>query len=234
MQTEEFIQWLRTQKNPEKIEGMEKYMRNNFQFLGLQASERRKFTRPFLNAHVKAARKKKKEAEQSVVDWSLLFTLWEQPEREFQLLGLDYLKRIQTDLVLSDVPSLRKLVEWKSWWDTVDFLAKNIGAVVIKEPALADEMVNWSVEENIWIRRTALLHQLGLKEQTNTALLQEVIVNNIRDGEFFIQKAIGWALREYAKTDENWVRHFVARYEEDFSPLSLREATKHLKERKRI
>lgn len=89
-------------------------------------------------------------------------------------------------------------------------------------------MQRWSLEENIWIRRVAILHQLSLKDETDTSLLTEVILNNIGDKEFFIQKAIGWALREYAKTNENWVRNFVATHKDSLSALSYREATKNL------
>ena len=230
MQINEFIQWLRTQKNPEKIEGMEKYMRNQFKFLGLQANERRQLAQPFLNEQVKMAREKAKEdTKQSVVDWDLLFTLWEQPEREFQLIGIDYLKRVQNFFILEDFKNLRKLVEWKSWWDTIDFLAKNIGHLALIEPDLEMEMLSWSQEESIWIRRIAILHQLAFKEKTNTDLLSRIILNNLHDNEFFIQKAIGWSLREYAKTDKNWVKSFVTYYQDELSSLSIREATKNLK-----
>lgn len=230
MQTKEFIEWLKTQKNPEKIEGMEKYMRNQFKFLGLQAAERRQLAQPFLNEQVKKAKENNStNSQQSVVDWDLLFTLWEQPEREFQLIGLDYLKRVQDWFVLEDLKNLRKLVEWKSWWDTIDFLAKNIGSLVLIEPDLENEMLSWSLEENFWVRRIALLHQLAFKEKTNKDLLSEVILNNLHDDEFFIQKAIGWALREFAKTDENWVKSFVSSHKDCLSPLSIREATKNLK-----
>ena len=107
MQISEFIQWLRTQKNPEKIEGMEKYMRSQFKFLGLQANERRQLARPFLNEQVRIAKEKAKEdIKQSTVDWDMLFTLWEQPEREFQLIGIDYLKRVQNFFILEDFENL--------------------------------------------------------------------------------------------------------------------------------
>lgn len=90
------------------------------------------------------------------------------------------------------------------------------------------KMTRWSLEENIWIRRVSILHQLALKEETNTELLNKVILNNLHEGKFFIQKAIGWSLREYAKTDEKWVRNFATKYKDELSSLSYREATKDL------
>lgn len=230
MQTNEFIEHLRKNKNPDKIEGMENYMRNKFTFLGLQAVERRKLSNAFQKQlqEETVARYTKDEPDQSVVDWEVLYTLWQLPEREFQLAGIDYLKRIENYLVLEDFPHLKALVLQKSWWDTIDFLSKNIGSLVIKEPELIDVMKKWSVDENIWIRRVSLLHQLSLKEKTNTKLLKEVILNNLDEEEFFIRKAIGWALREYAKTDEQWVIDFVDMYEEQLSSLSVREALKNI------
>lgn len=230
MQINEFIEHLRKNKNPGKIEGMENYMRNKFKFLGLQAVERRKLSNAFqkeLRTET-VARYSKSNPDKSIINWDVLNTLWNLPEREFQLVGIDYLKRIEVYLVLEDFPRLKALVLQKSWWDTVDFLSKNIGSLVVKEPELIDTIRKWSLDENIWIRRVSLLHQLSLKEKTNTNLLKEVILNNLDDEEFFIQKAIGWALREYAKTDEVWVIDFVNKYESQLSSLSVREALRNI------
>lgn len=221
MHINELIQTFHKNKQPNKAIHMEKYMRNQFSFLGLQAGERRTLAKDFIT-------KKTTEAKESGIDWPLIFQLWELPEREFQLTGLDYLKRVEKSLVLEDLTNLRTLVLTKSWWDTVDFLAKNIGQLVLKEPSLIGEMKTWSVEENIWIRRSAILHQLAFKNLTNSKLLAEIIVNNLHDNEFFIQKAIGWALREYAKTNEAWVKEFISKNQENMSKLSIREATKNL------
>lgn len=221
MKTEEFIQHFRENKNSEKQQQMEQYMRNQFAFLGIQAVERRALAKDFLK--VKVA-----EAKENGIDWELLFLLWELPEREFQLTGLDYLKRTEKLLQFDDFSKLQQLVLTKSWWDTIDFLAKSIGSLVQKEPQLLTEIKAWSLSENIWIRRIAILYQLSFKETTNTDILCEIILNNIDEDEFFIQKAIGWSLREYAKTDEQWVRDFVAEFQNDLSTLSYREATKNI------
>lgn len=230
MKTTDFIGQLRAHKNPNKSKAMEQYMRNQFPFLGLQATKRRQLAQPFLKERVREAKEKAQVMQEhdSVADWSMLFMLWDQPEREFQLIGVDYLKKIQALLVPADLEPLRRLVLTKSWWDTVDFLAKSIGAIVHKDPSLKDEMVRWSEEENLWIRRVSILHQLALKADSDTALLTQVILNNQADKDFFIQKAIGWALREYAKTDTEWVRAFVRTHQNELSRLSVREATKNL------
>src|SRR5690625_3573873 len=126
MKTEEIIALLRKNKNPEKIEAMKNYMRNQFQFLGIQAVQRRQLAKDFLKA--KRAETKalfQNEAHgASPIDWQMLFELWALPEREFQLIGLDYLKRVEQYFIVDDLKNLRTLVLTKSWWDTVDFLAK--------------------------------------------------------------------------------------------------------------
>ena len=230
MDTNEFINYLRTQKNPEKIAGMENYMRNQFKFLGLQAASRRKLASGYLKALTSQSKMKATQIlpKQTVIDWTALKSLWEAPEREFQLIGIDYLKNMESYLVLEDFEPLKQLVLTKSWWDTVDFLSKNIGRLVLKEPELIQVMLDWSRDENLWLRRVSILHQLNHKEHTNTDLLEEIIINNVSDHEFFIRKAIGWALREYAKTNEQWVMQLVARYSEQLSTLSKREALKNI------
>lgn len=221
MKTTEFIQLFRANRHSEKQKQMEQYMRNQFEFIGLQATERRALAKDFLTLKTNVAK-------ESGINWDLLFLLWELPEREFQLTGLDYLKRVEKLLVLEDLPRLQQLVLTKSWWDTIDFLAKNIGSLVQKEPQLLDEMRAWSLADNMWMRRVAILHQLSFKADTNHELLSEIIINNINEDEFFIQKAIGWALREYAKTNEQWVRDFVSSFQNELSKLSYREATKNI------
>ena len=231
MKINQFIEHLRINKNVEKSEGMENYMRNQFEFLGLQAVERRKLSSVFQKELRKetASRYDSENPEQSIIDWDVIHTLWDQPEREFQLTAIDYLKRVEKYLVLDDFKELEKLVLKKSWWDTVDFLAKNIGSLVLKYPELIQVMRSWSLHENLWIRRVSILHQLSFKEKTDTSLLSEIILDHSDEEEFFIQKAIGWALREYAKTDEQWVVDFVRDHLDDLSTLSIREATKHMK-----
>lgn len=222
LKTDELIVLFRANQNFEKQQQMEQYMRNQFEFLGLQAAERRTLANEFL-------KEKSKEAREFGIDWKFIFLLWELPEREFQLTALDYLRRVENLLTLEDFPKLHKLVLSKSWWDTVDHLSRYFGILVQKEPLLLDEMKAWSVVDNIWIRRIAIIHQLNFKKSTNKEILREIILNNIEDEEFFIQKAIGWALRQYAKSNEDWVRKFVGSYQNELSKLSYREATKSIR-----
>jgi len=191
--------------DPEVAAGQKAYMRGKFEFLGVKTPDRRRASKSFIASH----------GPQVVPD------LWAEPEREFQYVGADVLWAKTSQLSSTDVEWLGGFVQQKSWWDTVDALAKTIGQV-----ATAQQMLAWSVADNLWLRRVAIIHQLRRKASTDTALLARIIVNNVGSTEFYINKAIGWALREYSKTDADWVREFVATHE--LSRLSQREALKRL------
>ena len=123
----------------------------------------------------------------------------------------------------------RHLVTTVPWWDTIDLLAAHVvGALVAADPALAAEMDRWSADDDLWLVRTALLHQLRYKERTDTDRLFHYCLRQSGHPDFFVRKAIGWALREYAKTDPGAVRDFLAREGDRFAPLSVREALKNI------
>jgi len=107
----------------------------------------------------------------------------------------------------------------KSWWDTIDFLCKVIGDIETRDLRVKDLMLEWSKDDNIWIKRTAIEHQLNLKDKTDYELLEKIIINCFGTDEFFINKAIGWALREYSKTNSTWVKEFINRYKNP--PLNI-------------
>ncbi|MDR2142491.1 MAG: DNA alkylation repair protein [Deltaproteobacteria bacterium] len=207
----------RAAANPAKAGPMRAYMRNQFPFLGLAAPERRALSHNFL-----------KDARKVEPDWAFVSQGWAQPEREFQYLAVAYLGQVQARLTLEDLPRLRELVTQKSWWDTVDELAGIIGYILLRYPAGNELISRWSRDENIWLRRVAIIHQLRRKEKTDPELLGRIIESNFGQTEFFINKAIGWSLREYGKTNPDWVRGFLTRHQKNISSLSLREATRYL------
>jgi 3-methyladenine DNA glycosylase AlkD len=119
-----------------------------------------------------------------------------------------------------------------AWWDLVDELAHAVGAVLrAVGPPAASVVREWSRDEDLWLRRVAILSQLGARARTDPVLLADCIAPNLADRAFFIRKAIGWALRDYARTDPAWVAAFVLAAGDRLSPLSRREATKHLRRR---
>ena len=111
-----------------------------------------------------------------------------------------------------DIPKIETYITTKSWWDTVDFLCKVIGDVGLRNTGVRPLMLEWSKRENIWIKRAAIEHQLASKEKNDTELLEQIIVNCLGSNEFFINKAIGWALRENSKTNPQWVRDFIEKH----------------------
>jgi 3-methyladenine DNA glycosylase AlkD len=207
----------RAAADPEKAASMSAYMRNLFPFLGIPTPERKKLSGEFL-----------KTAAERGVDWNFIFKCWKQPEREFQYLAKDYLVKIAPLLTAEDIPKLRKLAVTKSWWDTIDGIDLLVGGIALRFPRVNDTLLAWSLDDNFWLRRLAIDHQLARKEQTNVDLLERILVNNLGQTEFFINKAIGWSLREYSKTNPRWVRGFIDSRRNEMAALSIREAGKYL------
>ncbi len=211
------VSTLRENSIEENIIPMEKYMKNNFKFLGIKSVERRELSKDFLRK------------EKDIINWEEVFYLWELEEREFQYIALDYLKARKKFLKIDDLENLLKLAKKKPWWDTIDLLAPLVGEAIFDFKDKNKLMLDLSKDENMWLRRIAILHQLKFKEDTDEKLLEEIIKNNFGSKEFFINKAIGWILREYSKTNKIWVRKFLDEYKDVLSPLSIREGSKILK-----
>lgn len=203
--------------NPQKAIAMEAYMRNQFKFLGITAPERKILTRDFL-----------KTIDRATIDWEFVQQCWEKDEREFQYLAIAYLTKLKQRLTVEDIPRLRQLIVTKSWWDTIDSLDKLVGYVALHHPTVEATLLDWSIDDNIWLRRVAIDHQILRKEQTNPVLLEKIICHNFGQKEFFINKAIGWSLRDYSKTNPEWVKAFIARHQDQMAPLSIREASKYI------
>lgn len=128
-----------------------------------------------------------------------------------------------------DIDNLKYLITEKSWWKTVDTIDAFVGLIVEKDQSLKETMLNWSSSENIWLRRVAIDFQQEYKENTDTEILARIIENNLDSKEFFINKAIGWSLRDYGKTNPEWVKNFVKRHRENMASLSIKEALKNIK-----
>ena len=143
-------------------------------------------------------------------------------------MAANYLKAMQFYLTENDLPKLERLVVTKSWWDTVDILDRVVGSLVYDKPELEKIILQWSLSDNIWLRRVAIDHQLLRKENTNVQLMEKILLNNLDRTEFFINKAIGWALRDYSKTNSTWVAGFIEKNKERMTELSIKEASKYL------
>ena len=211
---EEMIQ----HKNEEQAQKMSKYMLNKFEYIGIKTPERRKIFKNFFSEY----------KNEEKIDWEFVNKCWENKYREFQYVAADYLKNMKDKLTIDDIPKLKQLVLEKSWWDTIDNLDMTIGALALKDSNVNKILLEWSLDENIWLRRIAIDHQLLRKEKTNTELLEKILKNNLGQTEFFINKAIGWALRDYSKISPEWVKNFIEENKENMAKLSIKEASKYL------
>ena len=207
-----------SRENKENAVAMSKYMRNMFDFYGLPTPKRKEVYNDF----IKAEKKTKK------IDWEFLDKCYEDNHREFQYFVYDYLLAMKQYVSYENITKIKNYIITKSWWDTIDFLCKVIGDVELRDSRVKKLMLEWSKNDNIWIKRTAIEHQLNLKDKTDYELLEKIIVNNFGTDEFFINKAIGWALREYSKTDQIWVKNFINKYKNQMSDLSIKEASKYI------
>ena len=135
---------------------------------------------------------------------------------------------MQKFLTYDDITNIRKYVKTKQWWDTIDGLDRIIGNIAFVDDRVNDLMLQWSVDEDFWVRRIAIDHQLCRKDQTDRDLLEKILVNNLGSSEFFINKAIGWSLRDYSKSNPDWVRRVLESYRNQMNPLSIKEASKYL------
>lgn len=206
--------------NSENALFMKKYMKNKFDFYGIKSPLRKELCKPFL----------KKEIIPDITQIErIIKELWNEPERELQYFAMELLSKYSKDTDTHAIELFEYMIINKSWWDTVDYIAANlVGKHFQKYPELILPITNnWATSNNIWLQRTSILFQLKYKSKTDLPLLFKYILIHSKSKDFFIRKAIGWALREYSRTDPNAVVNFVN--SNKLSGLSTREALKRIK-----
>lgn len=205
-----------------RAEQMKAYLLNQFEFLGLPAPVRR--------AAVKQIGKVKWQSSADLLAAAEL--LWQKPEREYRYTAVDLLRQHTKQLCVNDLPALQALLLLEPWWETVDGLSAVIAEVmhvaVLQKPNAAVTMDVWLKHPSHWVRRSAMLHQLGWRLDTDTTRLFGYAQQLAEEKEFFIRKAIGWALRDYARWNPQAVTDFLVEHRERLSGLTVREAAKHL------
>ncbi|MBK3516576.1 DNA alkylation repair protein [Carboxylicivirga marina] len=215
----EFIRTLEQEyekhQNPTIALEQKAYMRHQFDFYGLKATERRAIQKPFLVAKYLPAKSDLH---------TLVKALWQKPQRDFQLFAQELVFKYCKQFEKGDIALLEYMVVHKSWWDTVDYIAyKLMGAYFVSFPEERQLYLDkWLASNNLWLQRSALLFQLKYKEELDTELLTTAINSLLGSKEFFINKAIGWILREYSRTNPQWVIDFVD--QTVLNTLSKREA----------
>jgi 3-methyladenine DNA glycosylase AlkD len=204
----------------DKAPQMKAYMKDRFEFLGVPTPERRRASKPFIAA-----------GRQATADQLLAAAdaCWAEPEREFQYVAASLLRRWHGSLEPMSLPRVEQLIRTKSWWDTVDSLAGGVvGPLVARNPELTATIDAWIDDPDFWVARTAILHQLGYGADTDADRLFGYVDRRCADTEFFLRKACGWALRQYARHDPEAVRAYVLDRDDRLSGLTRREALKHL------
>jgi 3-methyladenine DNA glycosylase AlkD len=217
-------QGLRGVADPGKASGMQAYMKSAMPYLGVQTPVLRKTIRPLFRTH----------PIESFAEWSAaVLELWraaryrEERYASIELAGFPHYRSFRT---LDAIPMYEEMITSGAWWDYVDAIAtRQLGEVLrYYTPPMAALLRKWAVSENMWKRRSAILAQLGFKRDTDLKLLFDCIRPSLRSSEFFLRKGIGWALREYAKTDADAVIRYVRLHESQLSALSKREALRNV------
>jgi 3-methyladenine DNA glycosylase AlkD len=203
--------------NPQKAAEMSQYMRNLHIYYGIPRPLLEEITKPVL-----------KELKAADPDLKLIHILWNKPQREYQYFSLAYLIASKKHWPESIIYDLEQFITIRSWWDTVDTLAVKLAGEYFKKwPQNIHTIISsWNKSGNMWLNRAAILFQLKYKSKTDEQLLYNIIMQHLHSNEFFIQKAIGWALREYNYTNNPSVKTFIASVE--LKPLSKREAMKKM------
>jgi 3-methyladenine DNA glycosylase AlkD len=208
-------------RNEFEAEGMSRYMKNRFTYFGIKKPKRAVIQKQWFSIIPKDFTQEHKR--------ELVLELWQKEEREFHYVAMDFMAKWKDkELVSEDSEFIEFLLTNHSWWDSVDALASNyLGRYLRVFPKQREIVIkSWRKSENRWLRRSCLIFQLRYKSQTNFELLKSIILEFKHEKEFFIQKAIGWSLREYAKTNPVSVRNFVE--ESGIQGLAKREALKHI------
>jgi len=215
----EIIAIFNKHRDQKKADGAKAYLLNQFEFFGLQTPLRRSLSKAFYKTHPI-----KNHTELS----TLVKECFAQPQRELHYFAIELLGFHHPLWDKKTLPLIEWMITHNSWWDSVDSTNSNvISKFFFKYPEhIAVYTQKWNRSNNKWLKRMSLLFQLTYKKNTNTVLLAAYIEQSIHEEDFFIRKAIGWALRAYAYTDPKWVIHFVKAHP-DLSPLSKREALKH-------
>ncbi len=208
--------------NPAQAVSMKSYMRDQFEYLGIKSPQGAALMKGFVKEHGVPLIAQLDEISRD---------LWSLPQREFQYAAMSLTGKFEKKVEPEFITTIEYLLITKSWWDTVDLIAGHtVGTHFKRFPTVREKYLKkWRKSDNFWLRRTTLLFQLGYKKETDFDLMCELIKENLGSDEFFINKAIGWALRQYAWTNPTPVKQFVKATKE-LHPLSRREALKNIGE----
>ncbi len=211
---------LAAEADPERAEGMAAYLKTDMAFYGVTSPIRRQI----MNQLGQFAPETNAEYRSQVMG------LWERPHREEKYLAIDWAKRHRPFITFENVDLYERMVAEGAWWDLVDDMAANLVGTVVRTDLdrMRGVLERWLTGDDLWLRRAVIICQLKSKDETDAALLFDACERTAHETDFFIRKAIGWALRQHSRVDPDAVREFVERHLDELSGLSVREATKYL------
>ena len=219
-----FMKELERVQDPSLAPDMQKYMKDIQPYLGIPAPKRKTIFSQFKKHYGTYCRKEMTNEEYLDISKQL----WNGGYREHRYVTIFFMEYVKRFILLKNLKFIQDIIIEGGWWDTTDNLSNLVGIILYDNPqTMFSKMREWSKHENLWVRRTAILCQLKSKENTDTKLLTRIIENLIHEDEFFIQKAIGWSLREYSKSNRDWVADFIVTHP-DLSKLAIREGSKYL------
>ena len=219
MELQALFDTLEQHRNEEYALKMKAYMKGHFDYYGIQSKQRRELAKPFINFHKKTAFEDVK---------GIVNELWDNPYRDAQYIAMDLLGKHLKYLERKDLAFIKMLVTKKSWWDTVDWVAgHSFGDYLLKFQDDKYKIIEeWMSSENMWQQRSCIIHQLFYKKKTDADLLAALILEMVGSKEFFINKASGWALRQYSKTNPSWVESFIEENSYQLANLTIKEGMK--------
>ncbi len=211
---------LAAESDPVRAADMAAYMKSDMPFYGVSSPVRRQILKQLVDF----------APESNDQYRSQVAALWERPHREEKYLAIDWARRHRGFVTFENMDLYERMISEGAWWDLVDDMAANLVGPVVRADLdrMRPVLERWLTGDDLWLRRTVIICQLKSKEKTDTALLFDACARTADEADFFIRKAIGWALRQHSRVDPDAVREFVETHRSDLSGLSLREATKYL------
>ena len=208
--------------DPERAQGQQAYMKSTMSFWGIRLPEVRKISNVIFKECIPADNNEYRQ--------TVLYLFEHAQHRENWYAGMHYANKFKRFIVTENIDLYLDVIRLVQWWDIVDdFAARFVGGALKQVADIKPSLLAWIVDDNMWVRRTALLAQLKYKENTDADLLAQLILSVAHEKEFFIRKAIGWVLREYSYTNPEWVQLFIKKHEDVLSNLSVREGLKAIK-----
>ena len=217
----EIKEYFEANRNVENARNMKAYMRDQFAYYGIKSPVRRVLSNQLWRDH----------KEEIKANWQALVKyLWDQDEREYQMLAMDLMVKLKRIMRREDLALIEQLIQTKSWWDTVDLVAAHHVGNLLKDDKefQLEKVESYMSSDNMWLQRTALIFQLSYKEDTDAELLYSLIDRTLGSREFFINKASGWALRQYSKFNPGSVKNYIDSRRDKLSGLTIREGSKYL------